>query len=67
MQPTQADVRKKFRSFAGSTAAGGELLPLFANSPFKDGKPSGWLSTRAHAWSDTDASRSGVTACVFDP
>ena len=27
---------------------------------------SGWLSTRAHAWTDTDAARSGVPACVFD-
>ena len=27
---------------------------LFANSPFKEGKPSGFLSTRAQVWTDTD-------------
>ena len=40
---------------------------LFANSPFRDGKPSGLLSTRAEAWTDTDNARCGVPACVFDP
>jgi glutamate--cysteine ligase len=40
---------------------------LFANSPFKDGTPSGLLSTRAYVWTDTDNARCGVPACVFDP
>ena len=60
----EADMRMKFRT---SLALQPVATALFANSPFKDGKPSGWLSTRAHAWTDTDASRSGVPACVFDP
>ena len=60
----EADMRKKFRT---SLALQPVATALFANSPFKEGKPSGWLSTRAQAWTDTDASRSGVPACVFDP
>ncbi|MDA1319501.1 MAG: glutamate-cysteine ligase family protein, partial [Proteobacteria bacterium] len=31
-----------------------------------EGKPSGYLSSRAAAWIDTDAARSGVPAAVFD-
>jgi glutamate--cysteine ligase len=38
---------------------------LFANSPFRDGKPSGFLSTRAHAWTDTDNARSGMPSVLF--
>ena len=59
----EADMRRKFRT---SLALQPVATALFANSPFKDGAPSGWLSTRAHAWTDTDAARSGVPACVFD-
>lgn len=39
---------------------------LFAASPFKEGKPSGLLSTRAACWLDTDPNRTGTPACVFD-
>ena len=60
----ESDMRQKFRT---SLALQPVATALFANSPFKDGKPSGFLSTRAHAWTDTDAARSGVPACVFDP
>jgi glutamate--cysteine ligase len=38
---------------------------LFANSPFKEGKPSGFLSTRAHVWTDTDNARSGMPDVLF--
>ena len=30
---------------------------LFANSPFDDGKPSGYLSWRSHVWQRTDPDR----------
>jgi glutamate--cysteine ligase len=60
----EADMRQKFRT---SLALQPLATALFANSPFKDGQPSGLLSTRAHAWTDTDAARCGVPACVFDP
>jgi glutamate--cysteine ligase len=39
---------------------------LFANSPFAEGKPTGLLSTRAHAWTDTDNQRSGMPAVFFE-
>ena len=39
---------------------------LFANSPFKEGKPTGYLSYRSHVWSDTDPDRSGMLDFVFD-
>lgn len=38
---------------------------LFANSPFVDGKPSGFLSSRAQVWTDTDNARSGMPAAFF--
>ena len=60
----EADMRRKFRT---SLALQPIATALFANSPFKDGKPSGWLSGRAHVWTDTDNARCGVPACVFDP
>ncbi|MDB2469565.1 glutamate--cysteine ligase [Alphaproteobacteria bacterium] len=57
------DMRRKFRT---SLALQPIATALFANSPFKDGKPSGWLSGRAHVWTDTDNARCGVPSCVFD-
>lgn len=39
---------------------------LFANSPFSEGKPNGFLSFRAQAWTDTDARRSGIPAVFFE-
>ena len=60
----EEDMRRKFRT---SLALQPVATALFANSPFKDGKPSGLLSTRAEAWTDTDNARCGVPACVFDP
>ncbi|MDX8382005.1 MAG: glutamate--cysteine ligase [Ghiorsea sp.] len=41
------------------------VTALFAASPFKDGKPSGLLSTRADCWLDTDPNRTGIPGCVF--
>ena len=39
---------------------------LFANSPFIEGKPSGYLSSRALVWTDTDSERTGVPQIVFN-
>jgi glutamate--cysteine ligase len=51
------DLAKKF-------LVGNRLAPvvtaIFANSPFEQGRPSGYKSTRAAAWLDTDPDRSGV-------
>jgi glutamate--cysteine ligase len=40
---------------------------LFANSPFTEGRPNGFLSYRAHVWTDTDNQRSGIPKVMFEP
>jgi glutamate--cysteine ligase len=42
------------------------VTAIFANSPFKDGKPSGVLSERTLCWADTDPDRSGFPQPVLD-
>jgi glutamate--cysteine ligase len=39
---------------------------LFANSPFLEGRPSGYLSLRSRTWTDTDPDRSGILPFVFE-
>jgi glutamate--cysteine ligase len=39
---------------------------LFANSPFVDGKDSGYLSFRSHIWLNTDNARTGMLPFVFE-
>ncbi len=39
---------------------------LFANSPFTDGKPNGFLSRRSEIWRDTDRDRTGMLPFAFD-
>ena len=39
---------------------------LFANSPFREGKPSGYLSLRGRVWTDTDPDRTGIPAVAFE-
>jgi glutamate--cysteine ligase len=59
------DLAKKF-------TAGNRLAPvvaaMFANSPFAEGRPTGYKSTRTAAWLDTDADRAGQSppACADD-
>ncbi len=40
---------------------------LFANSPFTEGRPNGYLSYRAQVWTDTDNARSGIHPVFFEP
>ena len=40
---------------------------LFANSPFTEGKPNGYLSYRSMVWTDTDPDRCGILPFVFEP
>ena len=40
---------------------------LFANSPFADGRPSGFLSGRSEIWRDTDNHRAGMLPFAFEP
>lgn len=39
---------------------------LFANSPFKDGQPTGRVSERSAIWLDTDGARTGMLPFVFE-
>ncbi|HYD11512.1 MAG TPA: glutamate--cysteine ligase [Allosphingosinicella sp.] len=60
---SEADMARKFR-------VGLALQPLatalFANSPFTEGRPNGFLSFRSHIWSDTDPDRTGMLPFVFE-
>jgi glutamate--cysteine ligase len=43
------------------------MTALFANSPFTDGRPNGFLSARSEIWRYTDAARSGMLPFAFEP
>jgi glutamate--cysteine ligase len=60
---SEADMAHKFRV---SLALQPIATALFANSPFKEGKPTGLLSTRAGVWTDTDPDRTGLLRFVFE-
>jgi glutamate--cysteine ligase len=59
----EADMAKKFR-------VGLALQPiataLFANSPFREGRPNGFLSYRSQIWTDVDNARAGMLPFVFE-
>ncbi|KRB52016.1 MAG: glutamate--cysteine ligase [Pseudomonadota bacterium] len=59
---SEADMVAKFRT---SLALQPIATALFANSPFIEGKPSGFLSARANVWTDTDPDRTGMLDFVF--
>ena len=58
----EADMRRKLRV---SLALQPLATALFANSPFKEGKPNGLLSNRAHVWTDVDADRTGMPTLML--
>ncbi len=60
---SEADMAKKFRV---SLALQPIATALFADSPFTEGKPNGYLSYRSHIWTDTDPDRTGMLDFVFD-
>ncbi|WP_126171905.1 glutamate--cysteine ligase [Altericroceibacterium xinjiangense] len=60
---SEADMAHKFRT---SLALQPLATALFANSPFTEGKPNGFLSYRSHIWSDTDPHRTGMLPFVFE-
>ncbi|MGD9981421.1 MAG: glutamate--cysteine ligase [Hyphomonadaceae bacterium] len=60
---SEADMVKKFRV---SIALQPIATALFAASPFAEGRLNGFLSYRAHIWSDTDPDRTGMLPFVFD-
>ncbi len=59
----EADMRRKLRV---SLALQPLATALFANSPFKEGRPNGLLSNRAHVWTDVDGDRTGMPALMFE-
>jgi len=59
---SEADMVAKFRT---SLALQPICTALFANSPFVEGKPSGFVSARANVWTDTDPDRTGMLDFVF--
>ena len=60
---SEADMVKKFRV---ALALQPVATALFANSPFTQGKPNGFLSYRSHIWTDTDPDRAGMLPFVFE-
>ncbi|HKX80563.1 MAG TPA: glutamate--cysteine ligase [Novosphingobium sp.] len=60
---SEADMARKFRV---SLALQPLATALFANSPFTEGRPNGFLSYRSHIWSDTDPWRTGMLPFVFE-
>ncbi|MBL43894.1 MAG: glutamate--cysteine ligase, partial [Sphingomonadaceae bacterium] len=60
---TEADMVQKFRT---GLALQPLATALFANSPFTEGQPNGYLSYRSHIWSDTDPHRTGMLPFVFE-
>jgi len=59
---SEADMVAKYRT---SLALQPICTALFANSPFIEGKPSGFVSARANVWTDTDPDRTGMLDFVF--
>ena len=60
----EADAMRKLRVSLGLTPI---LYAIFANSPLSDGGLNGYLSFRAHIWTDTDPDRCGMLPFVFNP
>lgn len=60
----EADMVKKLRV---SLALQPVATALFANSPFIDGRDSGYLTFRSHIWLHTDRDRTGMLPFAFEP
>jgi glutamate--cysteine ligase len=59
----EADMVKKLRV---ALALQPVAIAMFANSPFTEGKPNGFLSFRSEIWRHTDADRSGILPWAFE-
>ncbi|MBN8996805.1 MAG: glutamate--cysteine ligase [Rhizobiales bacterium] len=59
----EADMVKKLRV---GLALQPVVTALFANSPFTEGRPNGFLSWRAEIWRDTDGNRTGMLPFAFE-
>jgi len=61
---SESDMVKKLRVSLALQPVG---TALFANSPFTEGKPNGFLSFRSEIWRDTDNHRAGMLPWAFEP
>ncbi len=61
---SEADMVRKLRV---SLALQPVITAIFANSPFTEGKPNGFLSFRSEIWRDTDNARAGMLPWTFEP
>jgi glutamate--cysteine ligase len=61
---SEADMVRKLRVSLALQPVG---TALFANSPFTEGKPNGFLSFRSEIWRDTDNQRAGTLPWAFEP
>jgi glutamate--cysteine ligase len=60
---SESDMLKKLRV---SLALQPMTIALFANSPFTDGQPNGFLSMRSEIWRHTDKARTGMLPFAFE-
>jgi len=60
---SEADMVRKLRV---SLALQPLATALFANSPFFEGRPNGYLSWRSRIWRDLDAARTGMLPFAFE-
>ncbi|MCW5692810.1 MAG: glutamate--cysteine ligase [Pseudolabrys sp.] len=60
---SEADMVKKLRV---SLALQPVATALFANSPFTERRPNGYLSARSEIWRDTDNNRAGMLPFAFE-
>ncbi|MEN3331388.1 MAG: glutamate--cysteine ligase [Blastocatellia bacterium] len=61
-----SDLPDLARKFALATRLAPVAAAIFANSPFENGKLSGYKSTRYRAWLDTDPDRTGPAPVALD-
>jgi len=60
---SEADMVKKMRV---GLALQPVVTAIFANSPFTEGRPNGFLTFRSEIWRDTDNARAGMLPFAFD-
>ncbi len=60
---SELDMIKKFKT---SLSLQPIISALFSNSPFVEGKFSGFLSNRGEVWRNTDQKRCGIPKCIFE-
>jgi glutamate--cysteine ligase len=60
---SEADMSRKLRVALGFQPL---ATALFANSPFTEGRPNGYLSYRGAIWADTDPDRTSMPAVMFE-